>query len=95
MPRCLGQHHHRKPGESAEKAAGESNSQHQNLGCSRLQYCWGAKMISVASSGPASLPQLRLRPALEMIEIPMCVLVSKKEPVEEFENYEEALTGVN
>lgn len=86
IPQCL---------EAAEKF----NSNIKTWGA--LGYCWGGKMVSLAS-GPGTLfkAAAQTSPAMvdpkdaEKISIPMCMLASKDEPVNDVEKYEQSLKGV-
>jgi dienelactone hydrolase len=81
------------------QAAEESNSNINTWGA--LGYCWGGKMVSLAS-GPGTLFKAAAQssPAMvdpkdaEKISIPMCMLASKDEPTEDVKKYEQSLKGV-
>jgi dienelactone hydrolase len=81
------------------KAAEESNSNIKAWGA--LGYCWGGKMVSLASaSGTSFKAAAQTSPAMvdpkdaDKISIPMCMLASKDEPVDDVKKYEENLKGV-
>lgn len=81
------------------KAAEKSNSNIKTWGA--LGYCWGGKMVSLASGpGTAFKAAAQTSPAMvdskdaEKISIPMCMLASKDEPAEDVKKYEQSLKGV-
>ena len=81
------------------QAAEESNSNIKTWGA--LGYCWGGKMVSLASgSGTPFKAAAQTSPAMidpkdaEKITIPMCMLASKDEPAEDVKKYEQTLKGV-
>jgi dienelactone hydrolase len=81
------------------RAAEESNSNIKAWGA--LGYCWGGKMVSLASGpGTSFKAAAQSSPAMidpkdaEKISIPMCMLASKDEPADGVKKYEQALNGV-
>lgn len=81
------------------KAAQESNPNIRIWGA--LGYCWGGKMVSLASGpGTPFKAAAQTSPAMvdakdaEKISIPMCILASKDEPAEEVKSYDQSLKGV-
>lgn len=81
------------------KAAEESNSNIKAWGA--LGYCWGGKMVSLASgSGTVFKAAAQTSPAMidpkdaEKVSIPMCMLASKDEPTEAVKKYEQSLKGI-
>ncbi len=81
------------------KAAEESNSNIKTWGA--LGYCWGGKMVSLASgpgtpfkAGAQTSPAMVDPKDAEKVTIPMCMLASKDEPAEDVKTYEQSLKVV-
>ncbi|KAK5075310.1 hypothetical protein LTR64_001515 [Lithohypha guttulata] len=81
------------------KAAEEQNKSIKSWGV--IGYCWGGKMTSIIASKNNFKAAVQTSPAMvdssdaEKVVIPMMVLASKDEPVEEVKKYGEKLTVKN